>query len=91
MKRKLTPQVATYLECGKFIAYVWPGGYPVIYVDRGGDVMCADCARTTLRDYPETWPVIAGVHWEGPPEYCSDCGITIASAYGNPDDNGETE
>ena len=66
-------------------AYAWPGGYPVIYLDHGGDVLCAECA-TVDRDDPDTKPLQGyGIHWEGAPECCAECNEEIPSAYGEPE------
>jgi hypothetical protein len=65
-------------EKGNFPAYAWPGGYPIIYVTDDADILCADCAAK------EGDKFLADIHYEGPPEYCADCGKEIESAYGDP-------
>ena len=52
------------------------------------DAMCQwcldpewDCGTPDTRFLPQAY----GVHWEGPPEYCHDCGAEIESAYGEPE------
>ena len=70
---------------GALDAYAWPGGYPVIYLDSCGEVLCAACAEVD-RDDPDTKPLQGcGVHWEGAPEYCAECNVEIPSAYGEPE------
>ena len=72
---------------GKLPAYAWPGGYPIIYLDREDSVLCADCATKSLDDpdeVPQFKPVAAHVHYEGPSEFCGQCGAEIESAYGDP-------
>lgn len=72
------------------------GGYPLLYLTAGMDVLCSGCATT---DYFE-WlyslntpdeadcydpPTTCDVYWEGPPDFCSGCDRPIESAYGDPD------
>lgn len=74
-------------------AYAWPGAYPMIYVDLSGpgdyghygDVLCATCAWRAI--VTDDTPMASDVHYEGPPEYCADCGIAIPSAYGDPEED----
>lgn len=68
---------------GALVAYAWPGGYPVAYLDAEGATLCADCANEE-----ERWDGhsirAAMVHWEGPPMACDECCGEIPSAYGDP-------
>lgn len=58
------------------------GGYPRVYlVVPDNQVLCADCARTA---YLEGEEIIKDILWEGPPEYCEECGAEIEAAYGDP-------
>jgi hypothetical protein len=41
----MTPVERMYLDNGKLDAYAWPGGYPIYYLDRRGDVLCPKCAQ----------------------------------------------
>jgi len=84
---------------GKFIAFAWPGGYPVAYLAEDGDTFCPDCANgengsdaTTVDDGSRSgWLVIGGfIHYEGPPEICAHCDAEVASAYGDPEETTET-
>lgn len=69
---------------GKLPHYSWPGAYPIIYVTKSGEVLCADCVDS---DSDDSDPVEAyGVHWEGTDEHCAECNRAIPSAYGNPED-----
>ena len=84
-------------ESGKFPAYAWSGGYPIIYIASDGDTFCPACAngengsiaRTVNGpddDSRDGWLIVgADIHWEGPPEICCHCGKVIESAYGDPD------
>ena len=68
-------------------AYVWPGGYPILYLDGHNEVLCAKCA-TIEADKPDAGkdaPVAADVFYEGPSEFCAVCNTEIESAYGDPD------
>jgi len=68
---------------GKYPAYVLPGGYPMYYIDRQGNILCPDCAS---REVDASQDVVEGdVYWEGSPLQCDDCGKMIESAYGDPD------
>lgn len=70
---------------GSLPAYAWPGGYPLYYLDKCDNILCPDCAN---RDVDESQAVVdAGIHWEGEPLICDDCGCEIESAYGPTDDD----
>jgi hypothetical protein len=67
-------------------AYAWPGGYPIIYLDGYGCVLCPDCGNINLSAENENDRPVAGfIHYEGPPECCDCCSTIIESAYGDPD------
>ncbi len=69
---------------GLFPAFAWPGGYPIIYIDRSGMTVCAKCAS---REIDNAQAVTAcDVYWEGPTIQCDDCNDDIQSAYGDPAD-----
>lgn len=73
---------------GKLPAYAWPGGYPVIYLDRDNSLLCAECATRSLDDpdeIPQFKPVAADVFYEGASQFCDGCNVEIESAYGDPD------
>lgn len=63
------------------------GSYPIIYLTKQGNTLCADCATKALYLLDDEFdpPVAYGTHDEGPSEYCDDCGREIESAYGDPD------
>lgn len=67
-------------------AYAWPGGYPILYLDGGNDILCAVCATKAAADEdPKMRPCAWQIHYEGESEFCADCNVEIESAYGNPD------
>ena len=82
----------------RLAAYVWPGGYPMYYLDGHHEVLCPACANREFwasiadalrcgdeyRDYGDA-PIAHGVHWEGCTLLCSSCYKPIESAYGDPD------
>lgn len=70
-------------ESGKLIAYAFPGGYPVYYLDREDSVLCPDCANALVP--AEQKGLVAALHEEGEPLSCDECGKTIESAYGAPE------
>lgn len=64
------------------------GGYPLVYTDEDGSVLCAECATRDMADPDGVWTVNGWfLHYEGPPEWCDHCGEAIESAYGDPDEN----
>ena len=76
------------LEDRSLPTFAWPGGYPIFYLDAGGEILCADCATIMLDDETideRNLPIDSDVHWEGPSEYCAECRKEIESAYGDPD------
>lgn len=72
----------------ELISYVWPGGYPVVYVDPEdpSEGLCADTVSAMLKagDWPEDKSVDSYTHYEGAAVECT-CGRSIESAYGEPD------
>ena len=80
-------------ENGKYPAFAWPGGYPIIYVTDDSGVLCPECANgengseASEDAEPRSGWRLEGsdVHWEGEPVTCDHCGKEIESAYGNPD------
>lgn len=75
-------------------SFAWPGGYPLVYVCRDGEVVCADCAVENIvyGEWSHSDDVLgADVFYEGPPEYCANCNREIESAYGDPDAEEEKE
>lgn len=67
------------------IEFVWPGGYPVVYIDPEDDSegLCAETVREMLAkgEWPDGKPVDSYTHYVE----CS-CGKQIESAYGDPCD-----
>jgi hypothetical protein len=89
-------------EDGQLPAYAFPGGYPMVYVTRGGDIICPECANDTAytpaADQPDAdignsdTIAVGDVYWEGPTIEC-DCPCEaqggphfIESVYGDPED-----
>jgi hypothetical protein len=66
---------------GKLMSTV-DGGYPVIYYSADGSEWCVDCAN---QEDAEPEVTAFDVYYEGPPVYCSGCGVEIESACGDPD------
>ena len=66
--------------------YAWPGGYPIFYLTRKGNVLCPECAFEQEREedsfQDELDPIEAhDVNWEDPTLYCDECCERIESAY----------
>lgn len=66
--------------------YVWPGGYPMYYLDNENNTLCFECARKEGMSSTPTW---GGVNWEDPRLYCDDCEQRIESAYAEDCANGD--
>ena len=66
---------------GTLPAYAWPGGYPIMYIDKDGESLCAECADK------EEKPVTYYVNYEGATEQCAECGKDLPSAYGDPEED----
>lgn len=67
-------------------AYVWPGGYPLFYLDTLDCVLCAPCATSQVDDSEQYKVVTYEVHWEGEALICDKCNFEIESAYGPVED-----
>ena len=78
---------------GKLSTYAFPGGYPILYLDRQDGVMCPSCANKAEADareekeeaseftmYADAVPVTAGINYETPTS-CDECGGDIEAAY----------
>lgn len=67
------------------IAYAWPGGYPVVYIDPDDDTegLCVETVREIIAadEWPDDRSVDSYTHYEGSPVECR-CGKLIESAYG---------
>ena len=62
-------------------SYVWPGGYPVLYLDDENETLCPGCAQIHTDLGGKVSPF---VFYEGPTDYCADCNEPQKSAYGDP-------
>ena len=72
---------------GVLPSYSELGSYPLIYLTKRADVLCADCATAQIDAGNDTNddPVTAvDVFYEGPDETCGNCYKPIPSAYGDP-------
>jgi hypothetical protein len=74
-------------EDGRLSAWVFPGGYPLYYMDGEGDPLCVTCARMIEADGPEFWdenlmPQWSSINYEDTFLECSQCYGPIDSAYG---------
>ena len=69
---------------GKLPAYAWPGGYPIFYLTKKGNVLCPKCAnKEGVRS--EDPPTAHDANWEDPDLYCEGCNKRIESAYAEKD------
>ena len=75
---------------GKLPSFAWPGGYPIIYIDKENSELCPSCATKSLDDpdeLPQFKPVAFDVYYEGPAFTCDQCSTVIESAYGDPSED----
>jgi len=64
---------------GKLRKYTDLGCYPLLYVTKSNQCLCADCATNNDEDYD---PIVAvDANWENPLLFCDDCNNRIESAY----------
>lgn len=69
------------IEDGKLPAFAWPGGAPIYYWTKDGEMECADCAEN------DEEVIGADVYEEGPEVECGGwCGKMLESAYGDPEE-----
>lgn len=64
-------------------AYAWPGGYPFVYYDKDGEILCPKCANNA--DWNDAEIIGYDVYEEGPVIQCANCNDDIESAYGDPE------
>ena len=55
-------------------------GYPLIYFNNDGNVLCHECADPDKKGQ---------IYWEGATLVCEYCHCTLKSAYGEPNQRGE--
>jgi hypothetical protein len=82
------------LADGSLPAFVFPGGYPILYLAADGGIFCPACANGQNGSLAHRGPAPDGIedgqwqlvdamlHMEGGPESCDHCGADIESAYG---------
>lgn len=74
-------------KSGELMSYIWPGGYPITYINGWNSILCLKCAIAMERNpdaSQEDLPKSYFTHWEGLPIQCEDCCAEISSAYGDP-------
>jgi hypothetical protein len=74
---------------GELPAYAWPGGYPILYLDKDNSILCPNCANDSDKDgaeLPDFKPSAYFIHWEGSSIFCDYCSDEVESAYGDPDE-----
>jgi len=60
-------------------------GYPLIYIDHDGNVLCNKCAQEGIdNDYLDPDATQGQVYWEGVTLHCDGCNAELESAYGDP-------
>ena len=71
---------------GEAMRYAWPGGYPIFYLTKQGNILCPDCALEQEQDEDQFWnendPIEAhDANYEDPHMFCEGCNERIESAY----------
>ena len=79
MPRRKSKLDAIRLDNGDLPAYAWPGGYPMFYIDKEGNVLCPTCANKEVDQSQEV--TAYDVNWEDAHLHCDDCSQRIPSAY----------
>lgn len=77
----------------EWLAYAWPGGYPIYYTTLDGGCLCPTCANENMnltldKDYEQWFIMGQDINYEDSDLYCDNCNAAIAPAYGD-DDEGE--
>ena len=71
---------------GRLVKFTSFGCYPVLYLTKRGECLCADCANADeAKEYSDDPIVAADANWEDPSLHCDDCGERIESAYAEDD------
>jgi hypothetical protein len=65
---------------GKLPKFSSVGCYPLFYLSKQGNVLCADCANSD-KGGDDDPPVAQDANWEDPDLFCDDCSTRIESAY----------
>lgn len=83
---------------GKYPAYAWPGGYPLLYICADGGVLCSACANglngslASSEADENQWRIEGSeIYLEGDPEPCTHCGVVIHPAYEDEEEEEEEE
>lgn len=66
---------------GQLPSYAWPGGYPLFYLDKRGNVYCPSCASQVTCDYYTDSIEACDANYEDTDLYCDGCSTRIESAY----------
>lgn len=87
---ELKKQIKDFLKS----PFAWPGGYEIRPYFSDGETICIDCFKKEIRNIIQDsliskldtgWRIIGfSVNWEGPSEYCVQCGKELPSEYGDP-------
>ena len=65
---------------GKLPRFTSIGCYPLFYITKRCDVLCAECATESLAD-PDDPATDCDANWEDPDLFCDGCSKRIESAY----------
>ena len=61
-------------------------GYPLIYIDHDGNVLCNDCAQKGIdNDELDEAATEGQIYWEGETLQCDGCNSDLESSYGVPE------
>lgn len=74
---------------GVLPTFAWPGGYPIVYLDKANNTLCPACANKN-DEFSE--PLTAFyLNYEDNDCFCDHCGDQIESAYADDSDDADLE
>lgn len=66
---------------GTFSSHSSIGFYPLYYITKENNILCADCATKSYKNGDDDYPKFVDVNYEDTNLYCEDCGENISAAY----------
>lgn len=73
--------IKEFEEKGSLPALSFPGGYPLLYITRDGEIFCNECASKNVEEINNYILFL-----EGASINCNLCNEEIESAYGDPEE-----
>lgn len=84
-KTGMKDSIGGWIDRGKLVRFTWPGGYPVMYLNNNGAMICPRCAQLVLFDDTEEKykPQVGFPIMEGPNVVCEKCRDKFEMTYGD--------